>query len=102
MAILAGLLLSVTLFLFSYVTDSQLWYWPQAIGFYLTMLLRGVHLASAFDFVTMSVPTNALIYALVIFGFRSPRRLTKDSGLNAIQPNSPNSAQPRSSEAGVL
>jgi hypothetical protein len=40
MAILAGLLLwGVALFLPSYVTDSQVWYWPQAIGFFLTMLL---------------------------------------------------------------
>ena len=71
MAILAGLLLSVTLFLFSYVTDSQLWYWPQAIGFYLTMLLRAVHSASAFDFIIISVPTNALYLCFGHSGLRS-------------------------------
>jgi hypothetical protein len=39
MAILAGLLPWVALFLSCYVMDSRLWYRPQAIGFYLTMLL---------------------------------------------------------------
>jgi hypothetical protein len=70
-AILAGLLLSVALYLVSYASSSLLFYRPQAIGFYLTMLLRGVHTASRMDFVIIGIPTNALVYALVIFGASS-------------------------------
>jgi hypothetical protein len=70
-AILAGLLLSVVLYLVSYASSGLLFYRPQAIGFYLTMLLRGVHTASKMDFVFIGVPTNALVYASVIFGVSS-------------------------------
>jgi hypothetical protein len=70
-AILAGLLLSVVLYLVSYASSGLLFYRPQAIGFYLTMLLRGVHTASRMDFVIIGIPTNALVYASVIFGVSS-------------------------------
>jgi len=66
--ILAGLLLSVVLYLVSYASSGLLFYRPQAIGFYLTMLLRGVHTASGMNFVIIGIPTNALVYASVIFG----------------------------------
>jgi hypothetical protein len=66
-ATLGGLLLSGALFLLFHVTFSPFVYWPQAIGFYVTMLLRGVHTASRTDFVIIGIPTNALVYASVIF-----------------------------------
>jgi len=66
-AALGGLLLSVALYLLFHVTFSPLVYWPQTIGFFLTLLLRGVHSASKTDFVLISIPTNALVYASVIF-----------------------------------
>jgi hypothetical protein len=66
-AALTGLLLSVLLYLLSYGTHNQALYWPQAIGFSLTMLLRGVHSASETDFAAISIPTNAFVYASVIF-----------------------------------
>jgi len=70
-AALGGLLLSVALFLLFHVTFSPFVYWPQVVGLYVCMLLRGVHSASEIDFVVISIPTNALIYALVIFGLSS-------------------------------
>ncbi len=66
-AALAGLFLSDALYLLSYRTNNRAFYWPQTIGFLLTMLLRGVHSASEFDFVAITIPTNAFVYALVIF-----------------------------------
>ena len=70
-AALGGFLLSGALFLLFHVTFSPFVYWPQAIGIFLTMLLRGVHSASEFDFVVIGIPTNALIFALVIFSLSS-------------------------------
>jgi hypothetical protein len=70
-AALGGLLLSGALSLLFHVTFSPFVYWQQAIGFYVCMLLRGVHSASEIDFVVISIPTNALICALVIFGLSS-------------------------------
>jgi hypothetical protein len=66
-ATLGGLLLSGALFLLFHVTFSPFVYWPQAIGFYVTMFLRGVPMASRTDFVIIGIPTNALVYASVIF-----------------------------------
>ena len=66
-AALTGLFLSDALYLLSYRTHNHALYWPQAIGFFLTMLLRGVHSASETDFAVISIPTNALVYASVIF-----------------------------------
>jgi hypothetical protein len=66
-AALTGLLLSDALYLLSYRTHNRALFWPQAIGFTLTMLLKGVHSASEADFAVISVPTNAFVYASVIF-----------------------------------
>jgi hypothetical protein len=60
-AALAGLLLSGSLFLLSYSTESPFWVWPQMVGFYLTLILGGFHSASGIDFLMISVPTNALV-----------------------------------------
>ncbi len=70
-AALGGLLLSVCLFLLFHVTFSPFVYWPQAIGFYVCMLLRGVHSASETDFALISIPINALIYSLALLGISS-------------------------------
>jgi hypothetical protein len=64
---LAGLLLSVALYLLSRASGGLLFYWPQTIGFYVTMLLRGVHTASKADFVIIGIPTNSVVYASVVF-----------------------------------
>lgn len=72
-AILAGLLLSAALYLLTYVTHSQFFYWPQMIGFYVTVLLRGVHSASKTDYVIIGIPTNAIVFASVIFGLVARR-----------------------------
>jgi hypothetical protein len=71
MAALAGLLPSGSLSLLSYSTKSPFWVWPQMVGFYLTLIFRGFHSASEIDFLMISVPTNALVYASVIFGLSS-------------------------------
>ena len=43
-------------------------YWPQAVGFYTCMLIRGVHSATKSDYAAIGIPINAAIYAVVIFG----------------------------------
>jgi hypothetical protein len=75
-AIPAGLLLSVFLFILSYATHSALLAWPQVIGFFSTMALRGVHSATKIDFAIIGIPANAVIYASLIFALSSlgPRR----------------------------
>jgi hypothetical protein len=65
-AALGGLLLSIALFLLFHLTFSSLVYWPQAIGLYVCLLLRGVHSASEADFILISIPINAVVYALFI------------------------------------
>jgi hypothetical protein len=57
-AALGGLPLSVVLFLLFHVTFSPFVYWPQVVGIYVCMLLRGVHSASETDFALISIPTK--------------------------------------------
>jgi hypothetical protein len=75
-AILACVALSVAFLLLFLVSNNALVYWPQWIGIklmYLTLLLRGVSVQSSsdIDFVVVVIPTNALIYASIIFGVSS-------------------------------
>jgi len=70
-AALTGLFLSDALYFLLYRTHNRALVWPQAIGLYVCMLLRGVHSASELDFVVISIPTNALIFALIIFSLSS-------------------------------
>jgi hypothetical protein len=67
-AILAGSLVSVGLFLWSYSAPIRLLYWPQAVGFYACMVIRGVHTATETDFAAIAIPINAAIYSVVILG----------------------------------
>jgi hypothetical protein len=68
---LTGLFLSDALYLLSYRTHNQALFWPQAIGFSVRMLLRGVHSASEADFILISIPINAVVYALFILALSS-------------------------------
>jgi len=77
-AALTGLLLSVLLYVLSYGTHNLALYWPQVIGFFLTMLLRGVHSASEADFAIICIPTNAVVYAAVILVLSSLASLRKN------------------------
>jgi hypothetical protein len=70
-AALTGLVLSDALYLLLYRTHNRALVWPQAIGLYVCMLLRGVHSASEADFILISIPINALVYALFIFALSS-------------------------------
>lgn len=70
-AALGGLLLSVILYLLLHITFSPFVYWPQVVGINVCTLLRGVDSASETDFALISIPTNALIYALAILGISS-------------------------------
>jgi len=40
---------------------------PQLIGFYVCVLLRGIHAATKMDYVLIALPINAAIYSSVIF-----------------------------------
>jgi hypothetical protein len=75
-AIFSGTLVSVALFLWVYSTRGAFFlYWPQAVGFYTCMLIRGVHSATKSDYAAIGIPINAAIYAVVIF--RLLRGITK-------------------------
>jgi hypothetical protein len=76
-AALTGLFLSDALYLLSNRMLNKVLFWPQAIGFVLTMLLRGVHTASETDFAAISIPTNAFVHASVIFCLLSLTALRK-------------------------
>jgi hypothetical protein len=42
-------------------------FWPQAIGFYACIMIRGVHSVTKSDFLAIMVPINAAVYAAIIF-----------------------------------
>jgi hypothetical protein len=65
---MAGLLSSTVLFVGSYSSPTAFLYWPQAIGFFACMVLRGVHTATKADFAMIAIPVNAAIYSVVILG----------------------------------
>jgi hypothetical protein len=67
-AIFAGTLVSVVLFLGVYSTRSAFLYWPQAVGFFVCTLVRGVHTATKSDYATIAVPIDAAIYSVLLFG----------------------------------
>jgi hypothetical protein len=58
-AVLAGSLSSIALFLLFYSTDSIASFWPQAIGFYACIMTRRVQRNTKSDFLAIMVPTNA-------------------------------------------
>lgn len=63
-----GSCVSVVLFLLSYATHSLFLTWLQVIGFFICILIRGIDSATKTDYVVISIPINAAIYALMIFG----------------------------------
>lgn len=65
-AIVIGFAISAVLFNLGYATHSTALYVPQFIGFYVCMLLRGVHSATETDFALIAIPVNAVIYGAVI------------------------------------
>jgi hypothetical protein len=67
MAVIGGLAISAILALATYATHSPLFFAPQYIGFWLCMLLRGAESANHTDFALIALPTNAAIYAGLIF-----------------------------------
>jgi hypothetical protein len=67
-AILAGSLISVALFTAAYSFPHDFLYWPQAVGFYACIVLRGIHTATKTDFAIIGIPVNAAIYAVALFG----------------------------------
>src|SRR5438309_10166821 len=74
-AALVGASVSVLLCLLTYagyVTQTRgaqmFFFGLQAIGWFATLTLRGIHSAKTADFILIGVPVNALVYALVAFG----------------------------------
>ena len=90
-AITAGLLLSTALFLGSYYSPIHFLYWPQAIGFFACMVLRGVHTATKADFAMIAIPVNAAIYSVVIFGLTRIRAKRNTSNAPAARATGPKS-----------
>jgi hypothetical protein len=70
-AVLTGLFLSDALYVLWHGTNNRALFWPQEIGFILTVLLKGIHSASETDFAVICIPTNAFVYASVIFSLSS-------------------------------
>jgi hypothetical protein len=73
-AAIAGISISAILLFLSYATRNDALYSPQALGFWLTMVLRGVDSATKADYALVAIPTNGLLYALVLFSADSLRR----------------------------
>src|SRR5437879_6174215 len=80
-AALVGASVSVLLCLLTYAGYVTQTHWAQmfffglqTIGWFATLTLRGTHSTNTADFILMGVPVNALVYALVAFGFMSIRR----------------------------
>jgi len=66
-AIAIGFAISAVLFNAVYATNSSFLTIPQLIGFFVCMLLRGVHSATKTDYALIALPVNAAIYAAIIF-----------------------------------
>jgi hypothetical protein len=66
-AILVGSVTSLALFLWSFQAHSHAPLWPQVMGFYACVMMRGLHTATKADYLAIMVPINALVYAAVIF-----------------------------------
>lgn len=66
-AVLAGVSISGFLFYLLNITDSALLFRPQFVGIVLVLGLRGVHLATTTDFVLITIPVNAAIYAAFFY-----------------------------------
>jgi hypothetical protein len=66
-ALIAGFGISAMLFWVSYATSSVVLSWPQCAGFWVCMVLRGVHSSTKTDFAEIAIPINAAIYAMFIF-----------------------------------
>jgi len=64
--VVAGFLLSGFLYLWTYTTHSAILYWPQAIGFWVSFYVWGVHSGTDAEFATVVIPVNAVIYAWAI------------------------------------
>jgi hypothetical protein len=65
-AIVIGSAISAVLFKLDYATHSAALYAPQFIGFYVCMLLRGVHTATETDYALIAIPVNAITYTTVV------------------------------------
>lgn len=71
LAILVGMLLSVSFFLLGYATPNRFLYGVQVVGLYVCWLVEGIHSATTADYALIAVPVNAILYALVVLVFRS-------------------------------
>jgi hypothetical protein len=76
---LIGFAISAVLFNLAYATHSIASSIPQFIGFYVCMLLRGVHSATMTDAVLIAIPVNGVIYTAVIFVLMRVIRRAKSS-----------------------
>ena len=75
-AALLGLCVSSFLLWSSYATRGEVLFWPQAAGFWMCWLTRGIHKATKIDYWTIAMPANAALYAvlvLVVRGIASKR-----------------------------
>jgi hypothetical protein len=66
-AAVVGLCAASFLLRVTYATHSEILFWPQAAGFLLCWLTRGIHNATGTDYWTITMPANAAIYAAVVF-----------------------------------
>jgi hypothetical protein len=66
-ALVAGFSISALLFYLAYATHISALGPPQLVGFYVCVLLRGIHSATKADYALIALPVNAAIYATVIF-----------------------------------
>jgi hypothetical protein len=66
-AAVVGSCLSTLLLWLTYTTHSEVLFWPQAAGFLLCWLTRGIHNATRAEYWAITMPANAALYGAVVF-----------------------------------
>ena len=65
-ATIAGFGISALLYHLAVMEHSYVLMYPQTIGLFVCMFLRGVHSATERDYRLIAIPVNGIIYAVVI------------------------------------
>jgi len=70
-AALIGVGSSSLLLWLSYAVKSDLLFWPQAPGFVVCWITRGIHNANVIDYWAITMPVNAIVYAMTFLVARN-------------------------------
>ena len=62
-----GIVISASLLILSYEFGGPVLFWPQVVGYYICILIRGYHTSTWRDFALITLPINAAVYAVAIY-----------------------------------